>query len=51
MKLSQSHRLGRIEQVQKGDAMKKVLEAAVLDPLLAWDAFNVLLGELGLPGR
>ncbi|PUU81758.1 hypothetical protein B9Z19DRAFT_1121761 [Tuber borchii] len=51
MKLSQSYRLGRIEEVQKGDAMKKVLETAVLDPLLAWDAFNVLLGELGLPGR
>ncbi|KAG0633227.1 mitochondrial ribosomal death-associated protein 3-domain-containing protein [Tuber brumale] len=50
MKLSQKYRLGRMDEVQKGDAMKGVLEAAVLDPLLAWDAFNVLLGELGLPG-
>ncbi|PWW75282.1 hypothetical protein C7212DRAFT_358157 [Tuber magnatum] len=50
MKLSQSYRLGRIDEVRKGDSMERVLETAVLDPLLAWDAFNVLLGELGLPG-
>ncbi|CUS14630.1 unnamed protein product [Tuber aestivum] len=50
MKISQSYRLGRTDEVQKGDLMKTVLETAVLDPLLAWDAFNALLGELSLPG-
>ncbi|RPA95553.1 hypothetical protein L873DRAFT_1829757 [Choiromyces venosus 120613-1] len=50
MNLSQNYRLGRMEEVKKGVAMKEVLEKAVQDPLLAWDAFNILLSELGQPG-